>query len=560
MAARKSKAVTDELVMVPLGGVGEIGMNVYLYGAGTEADRQWIMVDLGLTFPGEHEPGVDVVLPDLTFIEQQRHRLHGIVLTHAHEDHFGAVIELWPRLRVPIYATPFTAALLRAKAKDDRGGPELPIREVRLGGRIKTGPFEIEFVSVAHSIPESNALAIRTNLGMIFHTADWKLDPAPVIGKPADERRIKELGEEGVAALICDSTNALREGISPSEEEVGRTIAKLIKSAKRRVAVTAFASNVARIRSVADATRAAGRELVVVGRAMHRIIEVAQETGYLDRGMRFHDQSAYGQMRREHVVALCTGSQGEPRAALSRIALGEHPDVGLDEGDMVIFSSRPIPGNEKTISRVMDGLADQGIEIVTDSDALVHVTGHPRRGELEQMYAWTKPACLVPMHGEVRHLEEQARYGLSKGVPHVVHARNGTVVRLLPGPAAITGEVPVGRLYRDGRLIVPAEAGVVRDRRKLSFVGIVVVALVLEKGELAADPVVMIDGIPGKADDGTAMESLILDAVEGAVGSIPKARRKDVELVRDAASRAARAAVNEAWGKKPICKVLVTLL
>lgn len=560
MASRKSKSSSDALVMVPLGGVGEIGMNVYLYGAGPEAERQWIMVDLGITFPGEAEPGVDVVLPDLAFIEAERHRLLGIVLTHAHEDHFGAVIELWPRLRVPIYATPFTAALLRAKLRDERSVLELPIREVRLGGRVKTGPFEIEYVTVAHSIPESNALAIRTPLGMVFHTADWKLDPAPVIGMPSDEKRIRELGEEGVGALICDSTNALRDGISPSEEEVGHTLARLIRSAKRRVAVTTFASNVARIRSVANAARAAGRELVVVGRAMHRIIEVAQETGCLDPSLRYHDQSAFANMKREHVVALCTGSQGEPRAALSRIAVGEHPDVTLDEGDLVIFSSRPIPGNEKAISRVMDGLADLGVEIVTDSDALVHVTGHPRRGELEQMYAWTKPACLVPMHGEIRHLEEQARFARAKGVPHVVHARNGTMVRLLPGPAAVVDEVPVGRIYRDGRLLVPAEAGIVRDRRKLSFVGVVVVALVIEKGELAADPAVVIEGIPREDEEGSAMESLVLDAVEGAVGSIPKARRKDIELVRDAAARAARAAINEAWGKKPVCKVLVTVL
>jgi ribonuclease J len=551
----------QQLVFVPLGGAGEIGMNVYLYGLGTARARDWLMVDLGITFPSEAEPGVDVVLPDLRFIEGDRKRLHGLVLTHAHEDHFGAVMELWPKIKCPIYATPFTAALLKAKARDDRYSADLPIKVVELGGRVTIGPFDVEFVSVAHSIPEPNALAIRTPLGMVVHTGDWKIDAHPVSGLPTNEKRLRELGDEGVAALMCDSTNALRDGISPSEEEVGRTLAKLIAEAPHRVAVTSFASNVARMRSIAEGAHAAGRDVVVAGRAMHRILQIAQETGYMDKTMKFHDQQAFGYIPRDKVVAMCTGSQGEVRAAMARIAAREHPEISLQAGDRVIFSSRPIPGNERGINRMLNGLADQGIEIITDAEALVHVTGHPRRGELKQMYAWTRPAVVVPMHGEPRHLMEQARFAKANGVPHSVQARNGTVVKLLPGPATIIDEVPVGRLFRDGQMIVDGEDGPVRGRRKLSFAGIIVLSLVLDKlGAMPADPDVVIEGIPDTTPNGEAMEDFILDAVESAINSIPKGRRKDIEVIREAANRAARSAVNEVWGKKPICKVMIAVV
>lgn len=549
-----------ELVFTALGGIGEIGMNLYLYGLGPEHQRRWLMVDLGITFPGEQEPGVDVVLPDPTFIAERRGDLDGILLTHAHEDHFGAVVDLWPRLQAPIYATPFTAALLRAKLAE-RPGLDLPIREIALGSRLQIGAFDVELVTVAHSIPEPNAVVIRTPLGLIVHTADWKIDADPITGAPTDEKKLRALGEEGVAVMICDSTNALREGVSPSEQAVGASIAEVIKSAKGRVAVTTFASNIARIRSVADAARAAGRELVIVGRAMHRMIEAAKETGYLPQGFRYHDQDAFSHFDRRQVLALCTGSQGEPRAALARIAAREHPAVSLGAGDLVIFSSRTIPGNEKSVGRLLNGLADQGIQTITDADRLVHVTGHPRRGELKQIYEWCRPQTLIPMHGEPRHLEEHARYGRSLGIPNVVRMRNGDIVRLLPGPPELVDKAPVGRLFRDGSLIVPDEDGPVRLRRKLAFVGLVAVSVVLERnGEIAADPEVALDGIPFETASGMAMEDKVLDAVEGALESIPRARRKDPALVRDAISRAARSAVNEAWGKRPICKVLVTVL
>ena len=562
MAARKAKGSQEaELVFVPLGGVGEIGMNAYLYGYGPQDNRRWLMVDLGITFPGEQEPGVDVIMPDLRFIVDEKQNLDGLILTHGHEDHLGAVIDLWPELRVPIYATAFTAGLLKAKLAEERPGMKLPIREIPLKGRLTIGPFDIELVNVAHSIPESNALAIRTPAGLVFHTADWKLDATPVVGEPTDEKRIRALGQEGISVLICDSTNALRSGISPSERDVGNTIKTLIKNAEQCVAVTTFASNVGRIRCVAEAAMESGRELVIAGRALHRVIQVAQDTGFLSPKLKFHDQDAFSSLPRNKICALLTGSQGEPRAALARVANREHPTVTLARGDMVIFSSRPIPGNEEGIGVVLNGLADQGVRVITDSDALVHVTGHPRRGELEQMYEWCRPKCLIPMHGEARHLEEQGRFAIEKGVPKVVQVRNGHMLHLGPGEVRVIDDVPVGRVYRDGNLLISAEDGPVRERRKLSYVGIVCISIVIERdGELAADPEIVLDGIPEAAGGETTMEGLVLEAVEGALRSIPRGKRKDPERLREAVNRAARGAINDAWGKKPICKVLLTVL
>lgn len=552
----------DGLVFVALGGLGEIGMNCYLYGLGRKAHRRWLMVDLGITFPeGEFDPGVDVILPDLRFIQERRGDLAGLVLTHAHEDHFGAVIELWPRLQVPIYATPFTAALLKSKLAEFGGKQRLPIHEVEMGRRFPVGPFDVELVTMAHSIPEPNALVIRTPHGTVFHTGDWKLDASPVLGPPADEARIAAAGDEGVLALVCDSTNAFRDGRSPSESDVARSLARIVKEAPRCVAVTTFASNVGRIRAIADAARGAGRHLVVAGRAMHRIIQVAIDTGYLPQDFRYFDQQEFSHLKADRVLALLTGSQGEPRAALARIADDEHPEISLGKGDLVVFSSRTIPGNEKAVGRIQNSLARMGCDLVTDTDALVHVTGHPRREELKQLYGWIRPRIAIPMHGEVRHLKEHARLARQAGVPEVLTPVNGEVVVLAPGPAAITDEAPVGRLFRDGRLIVASDEGPVRERRKLSFVGIVVVSLVLSRrGELLADPEVVLDGIPSETAEGRAMADIVLDAVEGTIGSMPVPRRRDTDTVREAIRRAVRAAIDGQWGKKPIAKVMVSVV
>ena len=427
-----------ELVFAPLGGVGEIGMNLSIYGLGEGGKRTWLAIDLGVSFAGDDLPGIDLIMPDVSFLVEQRRNLVGIVLTHGHEDHFGAIIDLWPKLRVPIYATPFTAALFEAKRLGEPGAPDIPIKVVPLGGRITLGPFDVEFVSVSHSIPESNALIIRTPLGAVLHTGDWKLDPTPVIDPPTDEKKLRALGEEGCLALIGDSTNAVREGRSPSETDVAKTLLELIVGARGRVAVTTFASNVARLRAVAEAARVAGREVVVVGRAMARVEQVARETGYLDGIQDFRSAEFYGHLPPDKVVALCTGSQGEPRAALARISADEHPDVTLSKGDMVVFSSRTIPGNEKAVSRVVNGLIRQGIEVITDRTHLVHVSGHPRREEMRELYGWVRPRIAVPVHGEALHLAEHAALARKAGVPEVVLCGDGDLVRLPDPPASST--------------------------------------------------------------------------------------------------------------------------
>jgi len=548
----------EELVFAPLGGVGEIGMNLSVYGLGSQRKKAWLAVDLGVAFAGDDLPGIDLIMPDIRFLVEERRNLVGLVLTHAHEDHYGALIDLWPRLKVPLFATPFTAALLEAKRLSEPGAPEIPVTIVPLGGRISLPPFDIELVSVAHSIPESNALIIRTKLGTVLHTGDWKLDPTPVIGQPTDEAKLRALGDAGCLAVIGDSTNAVREGRSPSESDVAKALKELIDTAPGRVAVTTFASNVARMRAVAMAARACGREVVLVGRAMERIAQIARETGYFDGVQDFRGTDTYGYLPPDKVVALCTGSQGEPRAALSRIALDEHPDVTLGKGDRVIFSSRTIPGNEKAVGRVINGLVRQGIEVITDRTHLVHVSGHPRRAELEELYGWVRPRIAVPVHGEALHLAEHAALARKVGVPQTVVCSNGDVVRLAPGPARVVDEVPQGRLYKDGRLIIDAEQRTVADRRRLGFVGVVSVALALdEKGGLAGEPVVELIGIPEFAADRRRFDAIAHEAAVETAENLPRGRRRDPDAVADAVKRGVRAAITAQWGKKPLCLVHV---
>jgi ribonuclease J len=549
----------NELVFVPLGGLGEIGMNLSIYGFGDHRRRQWIMIDCGVSFASEeHLPGVDLILPDISYLLEERKNILGLVLTHAHEDHMGAIMDLWPRLKVPFYATPFSAALFEARRASEPGAPDIPVNVVPVGGHLSLGPFEIDFINVSHSIPESNALAIRTPAGTVVHTGDWKIDPTPIIGGPTDAKKLTALGDAGVLALVGDSTNAVREGRSPSEADVAKTLAELIRTAPRRVAVTTFASHVGRLRAVADAARAAEREVVVVGRAMERVVQVARETGYLDGVQDFRSAESYGYLPPDKVLALCTGSQGEPRAALSRIAEDEHPDVTLSRGDRVIFSARPIPGNEKAVSRVINGLVEQGVEVITDRTHLVHVSGHPRRDELREMIGWVRPKILIPAHGEALHLAEHAELARKAGVPHVLVCRNGDLVRLGADGPEIIDEVPSGRLYKDGSLLVSAESRTVAARRRLSFAGMVTVALALDdKGVLAADPEVELIGLPETDAGGASMTEIARDAVEIAFDALPKPRRRDPDAVAEAVRRAVRGAIAERWKKKPICYVHV---
>ena len=549
----------DELVFLPLGGLGEIGMNAALYGFGPEEERQWILVDCGMGFGGEENlPGIDVVYPDLRFIEEERHNLLGIFITHAHEDHIGALVEMWPRLNVPVYATKFAIALLETRRLSEADAPKVDLREIVPGQRLKIGSFDIEYVPVAHSIPESNALAIRTPHGLVVHTGDWKLDNTPYLGSLTSEEAFRALGDEGVLALVCDSTNVVREGTSPSESDVSKNLAQLIKDAPHRVAVTTFASNVARIRSVAEAARECGREVVVVGRAMDRVVDVAKECGYLDGLPEFRSTENFGYMPRDKIVAILTGSQGEPRAALARIAQDEHPDIALSAGDRVIFSSRAIPGNEKGVGSIINSLIEQGIEVITDRTELVHVSGHPRRGELAQMYQWTRPRIAIPAHGEPLHLSEHAKFARAQGVQEVVRAKNGTLVRLSPGPAEIVDNIPTGRLYRDGNIVIGAGERALPERRKLAFAGIVTVAIAIDdRGELVGDPVIDAMGLPDKNRQGRDLTDIIADTVADLLDGLSKAKRRDPEAVENAVHRAVRAAVNQEWGKKPACHVLV---
>ena len=548
----------DELLFVPLGGVGEIGMNLALYGLGAGGRREWLCVDMGVSFADAEIPGIDLIMPDIRFLEAERRNLKGIVLTHGHEDHVGAVFDLWPKLQVPIYATPFTAALIESKREMEQNVPVIPIHIVQPGARVVVGPFEVEFVPVAHSIPESNALALRTPLGLVVHTGDWKLDPTPVVGPITDEKKFRALGAEGVRAVICDSTNAVREGQSPSESDVANHLMEIVKAAKGRVAVTTFASNVARIRSAALAAAAAGREVVVVGRAMERIVNVAREMRLLDGVPQFRGVDAYSSLPRERALVLLTGSQGEPRAALARIAGDDHPDIELDQGDTLIFSSRTIPGNEKAVNRILNEMIRRGVKVITDRTDLVHVSGHPRRGELSALYQWLKPEAAVPVHGEALHLAEHAALARAEGIKEVLLCGDGDVLRLAPGPATVIDEVHAGRLYRDGALLIEADSRTIAERKRLGFAGIVSVALALgSRGEIAGEAMVELSGLPEFAHGGKTMENVVLEAIEDALASLPKPRRRGPDAIEDAIVRSVRGQVNAVWGKKPTCHVIV---
>ncbi|RVN92032.1 ribonuclease J [Sinorhizobium meliloti] len=552
-------AQDEELVFLPLGGVGEIGMNLGLYGYGRPGHRQWIMVDCGVTFPGPELPGVDLVLPDIAFLAEQRRNLKAIIITHAHEDHYGALNDLWPGLNVPVYASPFTAGMLEAKRAFEKSRSEIPITIFKQGDRINVGPFSVEAVGVNHSIPEPMALVIRTQLGTVVHTGDWKIDLEPSLGPLTDESRFRQIGEEGVLALVCDSTNALREGVSPSERQVSESLAKIIADTEGRVGITTFSSNVGRIRSVAEAAEAAGREVLLLGSSMKRVVDVARDVGLMEGVKPFLAEDEFGYIPRDKVVVILTGSQGEPRAALAKIARDEMRNVAFSAGDTIVFSSRTIPGNEKAINDIKNGLIEQGIHIITDSEALVHVSGHPRRTELQQMYQWVKPQILVPVHGEAAHLTAHAELGLQSGIPSVPRLRNGEMLRLAPGPAEVIDEAPHGRIYKDGTLIGDFEEMGIGERRKLSFAGHVSVSVVLDsRYDFLGDPDVVPIGLPEFDDEGEAMEDTLYDAVLGAVESIPRAKRKDLAMLQEAVRRAVRSTTNQVWGKKPVVTVFIT--
>jgi ribonuclease J len=548
----------DELVFLPLGGVGEIGMNLALYGYGPKEHRQWIMVDCGVTFPGPDLPGVDLVLPDIRFLAKERKNLKAIIITHAHEDHYGALNDLWPGLNVPVYASGFTSGMLEAKRNYERSRGEIPITPFKAGDRVNIGPFSVEGVAVNHSIPEPMSLMIRTPLGNILHTGDWKIDHEPSLGPLTDEARFRQLGDEGILALMCDSTNAMRDGVSPSEKDVSASLRNIIENAEGRVAITTFSSNVGRIRTVAEAAEAAGREILLLGSSLKRVANVARDVGLMEGVKPFIAEDEYGYIPRDKVVVILTGSQGEPRAALAKLSRDEMRNVALTAGDIVVFSSRAIPGNEKAIQDIKNGLVEQGIHIVTDSEALVHVSGHPRRNELQKMYQWTRPKVLVPVHGEAAHLVAQKELAQQSGISIVPRVRNGDMLRIAPGPVEVIDTAPHGRIYKDGSLIGDYEEMGIGDRKKLSFAGHVAVGVVLDsRFDIVGDPDVVAIGLPIYDDEGEEMEDTLFDAVVSAVESIPRARRKDLDMLQEAVRRAVRSTANNIWGKKPVVTVFM---
>lgn len=547
------------LVYVPLGGAGEIGMNMYLYGFGKGKKRKWIMVDCGVKFGDERDPGIDVIVPDTSYIEAVKKDLLAIIITHGHEDHLGAVAWLWPKLQAPVYCTPFAAELLKHKFAEKNILGDVPLRVNPLGSRFDIGPFDIELVAVTHSIPEPASVVIRCDAGTVVHSGDWKLDRTPSIPPQMNEARLREIGKEGVDVLVCDSTNVLNPGHSPSEAEVAKGLEQVIANAKKRVAVTTFASHVGRLTSLVKTARKLGRDVVLAGRAMHTVSAAAKEVGLLKDAGYLLDQDAYDDLPRSKCLLVCTGSQGEARAAMARIAAGNHPAIKFDRGDIAVFSSKTIPGNEKAVAAVFNDLAEQGVEIITADDAMIHTSGHPRQGELKEYYSWVKPKTLVPMHGEMRHLDFHTRFATGAGIENAVRVANGELAQLLPGPVKIIADVDHGRVHIDGRLFVESEAGgPARKRRKLAFSGIIVASLALTKnGQLVTDPEIVLDGIPETDAEGYLIEDTLLDDVEDMLEKLPHKLKRADDLIMEKTRQTLRRSCAELWGKRPIVHVLV---
>ena len=539
----------DELLFLALGGAGEIGMNLNLYGTA----GKWLMVDLGIGFADSTMSGVEVVMPDPEFIVERRHDLVGIVLTHAHEDHLGAVADLWPRLKAPVYATPFAASVLKRKLIDAGLRDQVPVTEIPLGGKFSLSPFELEMITMTHSILEPNAIAIRTKFGTIFHTGDWKIDTEPLLGDLTDEAMLKRIGDEGVLAMVCDSTNVFVEGQAGSESKVRVNVEKLVRGHSGRVAVSCFASNLARVESIALAAVAAGRHPVLSGRALTRMLESAQECGYLLDFPECVPEKQAGYLPRDKVLFICTGSQGEPRAAMSKLAGGEHRDLILEAGDTAIFSSRVIPGNEHSVGRLQNALIARGVKVITDREAEIHVSGHPARDELVRVYQWVRPRIALPVHGEVRHMMEHAELAKACQVPETVVAPNGTLLRLAPGPAEIIDHVFSGRLARDGDTLIPLDGESLRERRKLLWNGAAAASLVVDKrGKPLAPPKVSLRGID---DENGVIGDAIVAALAEMLADLSASERSDDRRVEEAARQAVRRVVRAHLGKKPLTDV-----
>ena len=543
------KKLKDNLLFVPLGGSGEIGMNLNLY----HLDGKWIMVDCGIGFADDYYPGADIIVPNTKFLQEIKKDLIGLVITHAHEDHVGGVPYLWEEFECPVYTTKFTAEFLKLKLLETHFGKRVKIHEIEPGKPFQLGPFEIEPIHLTHSIPEMQALAIKTKHGVIMHTGDWKFDKNPIVGPASNLKSLKKKGDEGVLAIVCDSTNVFSEGESGSEEDVQKSLIKLIKSCKQRVAVGTFASNLARVTSILEAAKAANRDVVVCGRSFWRLIEAGRASGYFKDAPKLFNEKEAGKVPRQRALYLCTGSQAEPKAALSRIAEGTHPHLKLLPGDTVLFSSKIIPGNDTGIFRMFNLLVKQGVEVITEKDHFVHVSGHPYRDELKRMYEYTKPKIAIPVHGEARHIHEHAKYAKELGVPHSVEIQNGDVLKLAPGKHEKVGVVEFGKLAIDGRTFLAGDSEIMKNRRRLRGSGVVLVSLVVNnKGVLVAPPKISAPGLLDPEQD----KEFIIDMAEDIDAAVDS--KRDLGAIEEAARRTVKRIIRDDLDKTPIITVHVT--
>tara|TARA_B110001450_G_scaffold20104_1_gene18308 strand:+ start:165 stop:1823 length:1659 start_codon:yes stop_codon:yes gene_type:complete len=545
----------DELLFCPLGGSGEIGANMNLYAYGKPGNHKWIMVDIGVTFADDTLPGIDLIYPDPGFIVDKKEDLLGIVLTHAHEDHIGAIAHLWPKLKCKIYATPFTAVLIREKFKEKHIDINKDLQIVQLNGSIKLDPFNIEYITMTHSILEPNGLRIETPAGTILHTGDWKVDPNPLVGGKLNIDRLKEIGNEGVLAMVCDSTNIFSVGRSGSEDEVRKSLLNIMSRLKKRVIVTSFASNVARMETVFYCAEKTGRQISLVGRSMHRIYKAAKQCGYLKNVIEPLDAREVKNISREKIVYLCTGSQGEPMGAMMRISSYVHPDVFIEKEDTVIFSSKIIPGNEKKLYKLHNQLVKDGIEVISEENEFVHVSGHPNREELKDMYGWIKPKCVIPVHGEHRHIIEHVNFAKEMQVPYPVQVENGDIVKIFPGDKPeVYDKAPSGRLYLDGNISVEEDAQSIKDRKNLSSNGYMEVTIMITpKGNIHKRPIFTFRGLPILEPDDFMYG--LEEEIEKLTRTFSIGSKKQEYNLIDALKISCRKFSKEKTGKKPFTNI-----
>jgi len=544
----------DELLFCPLGGSGEIGMNMNLFAYGKPGEHKWIMVDIGVTFADDTLPGIDLIYPDPGFIVGKKEDLLGIILTHAHEDHIGAIAHLWPQLKCKIFATPFTAVLIKEKFKEKHIDVTSYIKIVQLNGTVDLNPFKIEYITLTHSILEPNGLRIETPAGVILHTGDWKIDPEPLIGGKINSDRLKEIGDEGVLAMICDSTNVFSMGKAGSELDVRKSMLNIMNSLKKRIIITSFASNVARMETAFYCAEKTGRQISLVGRSMHRIFKAARQCGYLKNVIEPIDPREAKNISREKIVYLCTGSQGEPMGAMMRISSYTHPDVFIEKDDAVIFSSKIIPGNEKKLYKLHNQLVKDGIEVISEESEFVHVSGHPNREDLREMYEWVKPQCSIPVHGEHRHMIEHISFANEMKVPNPVQVENGDIVKLFPGKPHVFDKAPSGRLYLDGKISVEEDSQSIKDRKNLSANGYIeVTILITSKGNIHKKPILTFRGIPIYEVDEFVYG--LEEVIEKIIKTFSLGSKKQEYNLIDALKIVCRKYTKEMTGKRPFTNI-----